>query len=102
MSRIIQQEKYFFQLLRHTAKDQRIALIKTVSPRQLKALVELFLNIYYLNITVSTPCKNKLKPYKRLILRLISKTISRQSRKRILLQLEGVLPIVIQQILHLL
>lgn len=95
-------EADYLRLLRYTTKDQRIALIKTITPHQLKAVIEVFLNIYHMNVSASPACIKQLAKQKRFILRLIAKESSRDTRRKILIRLESLLPLIIKQVLHLL
>ena len=64
MSRLLEQQDHFLELLGTTRKLQRQALLRTIDKSQLKALSEIIHNVIKGSIILSPSDKNRLKKYK--------------------------------------
>lgn len=84
MSRLLEDQVHFLQLLRTTKKDQRKALLKTIDKSQLKALSEIAHNVIKGTIDLSTSDKVKLKRYKKILSILGRKSSTRRERLKAL------------------
>ena len=101
MSRRVQSQYSFLHLLYTTSHIQKIALIKSITAKQLQVLCETALNIYRRTIKVSRYFVKKLVPFKREILTLINRQASLSKKKAALIKLRSVLPIIIKSVLSL-
>jgi Zn-dependent oligopeptidase len=72
MSRLLEQQDHFLELLRTTRKLQRQALLRTIDQSQLKALSEIIHNVIKGSIILSPSDKNRLKKYKKVLSTLVS------------------------------
>ena len=77
MSRLLEQQDHFLELLRTTRKLQRQALLRTIDKSQLKALSEIIHNVIKGSIILSPSDKNRLKKYKKVL-----SVLGRMSTKR--------------------
>ena len=64
MSRVVNNNRGFLQLLAHCPAYQRQFLLKTASPQQLHALVQVLYNILKGHIPISKENRRMLLPYK--------------------------------------
>ena len=70
MSRVVNNNRGFPQLLAHCPDHQRQFLLKTATPQQLHALVQVLYNILKGHIPISEENKRILLPYKDALLNL--------------------------------
>lgn len=73
----------FIKLLLHTHASQRAALINTASRDQLKALVEILINILHNVIPISDQHKREIQPYRDTLRRLTLKSVSGKEKKQL-------------------
>lgn len=84
MNTLLKKEQNFLKLLIMSTDLQRKALIKTITPSQMRAVVQIIFNVLHGNRAISEKNIKKLKPYKVIIRRFISKGITIKRRSRIL------------------
>ena len=87
MSRVVNNNRGFLQLLADCPAYQRQFLLKTATPQQLHALVQVLRNILMRHIN-PIPEENKriLLPYKDALLNLASPNVPYKTKKRVLVQ----------------
>jgi hypothetical protein len=81
--------------------QQRKALLKHITPAQVRCLSELALNLKNNNIPVTSALRSKLKRHKRNLRALANTRTSARSRRKIILQSGGFLPLLIKPALGL-
>lgn len=86
MSNLVKREAAFIKLLLVTSNEQQRAIIKTITPRQLKAAVQVVYNVLKGNLYLPDKHKRKLQRHKQVIRRFISKGITREKRIKLLLK----------------
>ena len=84
MSRLLEQQDHFIELLRTTRKLQRQALLRTIDKSQLKALSEIVHNVIKGSVILSPSYKNRLKKYKRVLSVLERKSTKRRDKLKAL------------------
>ena len=86
MSRVVNNNRGFLQLLADCPVHQRQFLLKTATPQQLHALVQVLYNILEGHITIPEENKRILLPYKDVLLNLARSNVSYKTKKRVLVQ----------------
>ena len=86
MSRVVNNNRGFLQLLADCPAYQRQFLLKTATPQQLHALVQVLYNILMGHIPISEENKRVLLPYKDALLDLASPNVPYKTKKRVLVQ----------------
>ena len=86
MSRVVNNNRGFLQLLADCPAYQRQFLLKTATPQQLHALVQVFYNILMRHIPIPEENKRILLPYKDALLNLASPNVPYKTKKRVLVQ----------------
>ena len=86
MSRVVNNNRGFLQLLADCPAYQRQFLLKTATPQQLHALVQVLYNILMRHIPISEENKRILLPYKDALLDLASPNVPYKTKKRVLVQ----------------
>ena len=86
MSDLVKKEKHFILLFLNTSTSQQKKLIKIMSTRQLRAIVQIVYNTLQGNLKVSDVIKKQLQRNKRVIRQFIAKGLSIQRRKHIFLK----------------
>ena len=86
MSRVVNNNRGFLQLLADCPAYQRQFLLKTATPQQLHALVQVLYNVLTGHIPISKENKRILLPYKDALLNLASPNVSYKTKKRVLEQ----------------
>lgn len=84
MSRLIEDQIHFLELLRTAKKEQRKALLKTVDKLQLKALSEIAHNVIKGTIVLTPSDRTKLRRFKKIIDIMGRKSSTRKERLRVL------------------
>ena len=84
MSRLLEQQDHFLELLRTTRKLQRQALLRTIDKSQLKALSEIAHNVIKGSVILSPSDKNRLKKYKKVLSVLGRKSTTRRDKLKAL------------------
>lgn len=86
MNALLRKETPFLKLLLVTISKQQKALIKTITPSQMKAIVQIVYNVLQGNRSISTKHKNKLMRHKRAIRRFIARGLGHKQRVKVLLK----------------
>ena len=86
MSRVVNNNRGFLQLLADCPAYQRQFLLKTATPQQLHALVQVLYNILMGHIPISEENKRTLLPYKDALLNLAIPNVPYKTKKRVLVQ----------------
>ena len=86
MSRVVNNNRGFLQLLAAFPAYQREFLLKTATPQQLHALVQVLYNILMGHIPIPEENKRILLPYKDALLNLASPNVPYKTKKRVLVQ----------------
>lgn len=81
MNKLIKKESNFIRLLLKTTRLQQKALIRTITPTQMKAVVQIVYNVLQGNRDISVKTKNRMIKHKRFIRRFITNGLT--PRKRI-------------------
>ena len=80
LSRFLEQQDHFLELLRTTRKLQRQALLRNIDKSQLKALSEIAHNVIKGSVIMSPSDKNRLKKYKKVLSVLGRKSMKRRDK----------------------
>ena len=102
MSRAVQMQIPFLELLQTTSIKQRKALLQTLTKDQFHAVCEVILNVYKGNVPVSNYYVKKLFPFKRSIQMIADKRVSPKRKKKILAIKHAIIPWVIKPVLSML
>ena len=86
MSHVVNNNRGFLQLLAACPAYQRQFLLKTATPQQLHALVQVLYNLLMGHIPISEENKWVLLPYKDALLNLASPNVPFKTKKRVLVQ----------------
>ena len=86
MSRVVNNNRGFLQMLAACPAHQRHFLLKTATPQQLHALVQVLYNLLMGHIPISEENKRVLLPYKDALLDLASPNVPYKTKKRVLVQ----------------
>ena len=86
MSRVVNNSRGFLQLLADCPAYQRQFLLKTATPQQLHALVQVLYNILMGHIPISEENKRILLPHKDALLNLARPKVPYKTKKRVLVQ----------------
>ena len=89
MSRVVKSNRGFLQLLAQCPDHQLQFLLKTATPQQVHALVQIIYNALYKNTPVTEEEKSKLMPYKNAILNLVEPHVPYKTKKQVLVQEGG-------------
>ena len=84
MSSLVKKHWNFLQLLISTAASQRKKLLDTITSGQLKAIVEIVVNVLQNVLRIPASYKRQLIAHRRVIRRIADRTIDLASKKRIL------------------
>ena len=88
-----------FQMLVEASDVQRMAILKTLSDQQLRALIEAVYNVLRGVCSINNKDKKKLFNYKTIIRRLVNKELTSKQRHRLLINHQGMLPVLLRQVL---
>ena len=86
MSRVVNNNRGFLRLLAHCPAYQRQFLLKTATPQQLHALVQVLYNILKGHIPISEENERILLPYQDALLNLARSNVPYKTKKRVLVQ----------------
>ena len=89
MSRVVKNNRGFFQLLAECSSEQRQFLLMTATPQQMHALVQVILNVLHENLPFSEEERRKLIQNKEAILNLALPDIPYKTKKQTLVQEGG-------------
>ena len=82
MSRVVENNRGFLRLLADCPSHQRQFLLKTATPQQMHALVQIIYNVLKEKIPVSEDDKLKLAPYKDALVKLAEANVPLKAKKR--------------------
>ena len=102
MSRAVQMQIPFLELLQATSVKQRKVLLQTLTKDQFHALCEVIINVYKGNVPVSNYYVKKLFPFKRSIQMIADKRVSPKRKKKILAVKHIIIPWVLKPVLSML
>ena len=86
MSQVVKNNRGFLQLLAVCPAHQRQFLLRTASPQQLHALVQVLYNILKEYILIPEENKRNVLPYKDALVNLAETNVPYKTKKRILVQ----------------
>ena len=86
----------FFRVLKDAQDQQRRAILKTLSPSQHTAILEAIYNVLKGTCDLSDKDKKKLFRYKTIIRKLVSKTTTRATQRRLLIKYQHLLPVLLK------
>ena len=86
MSQVVKNNRVFLQFLAVCSAHQRQFLLRTASPQQLHALVQVLYNILKEYILISEENKRNVLPYKDALVNLEERNVPYKTKKRILVQ----------------
>ena len=86
MSRVGKNNRGFLQLLSDCPSKQRQFLLRTATPQQLHALLQVIYNVLTENIPVSEEVRAILRSHKDAVLNLAQRNVPYKTKKRILVQ----------------
>ena len=86
MSQVVKNNRGFLQFLAVCPAHQRQFLLRTVSPQQLHALVQVLYNILKKYILIPEENKRNVLPYKDALVNLAETNVPYKTKKRILVQ----------------
>ena len=89
MSRVMQNDLGFLKLLAHCPDHQRQFLLKTATPQQIHALVQVLRNVLQENIPFPKENKHTLKCYKDALLKLAELDVPYKTKEQTLVQEGG-------------
>lgn len=95
----LKENRHTLHVLKSCNPDVRKSIIKNASPELVKTLCEICINTLNGNAKISNNCKNSLKNYKSPLRQLTSPRIGLKSKKKILIQKGGFLPVLLGAIL---
>ena len=100
MAHKVEKHLALFRLLIDTTEAQRLAIVKTLDPSQMRAVLEAIYNVLRGTCPVSDKEKKALYQQRRIIRRLVSKELTRQQKHRLLVKHREVLPLLLKPVLN--
>ena len=88
-----------FTLLVHSSDDQKSALLKTLTPVQLKAVLEAIVNVLRGYCPLNDKEKKTLIKHKDIIRRMVSKELTRMQQQRLLNKHRTILPQILRPVI---
>ena len=99
MSQLIRKHFDYIRLLITTAsRTQRKALLKTITNDQLKAVVEIVVNLLNKVIPISPRDKSKLKSNRRFIRQIADRAITLKKKKDLILRQGGIIVLLLNSV----
>ena len=98
MAQKVEKHLSLFRLLVDSTKSQRFAIIKTLHPRQIRAVLEAVYNVLRGTCPVSDKVKRKLFQHRQILRRLVSKGLSPQQKHRLLVKHRETLPLLLKPV----
>ena len=89
-------------LLVDSPDDQKVAIVKTLTSTQLRAVQEAIYNVLKGNCSINDKLKRKLEHHKINIRRLVSKDLTRQQQRRLLAKHIAILPLILKSVIEFL
>jgi len=91
-----------FNLLTEAPDEQRFALLKTLNPSQLRAVLEAIYNVLRGTCPIQDKLKKALYPHRSVLRRLVSKELTRQQQQRLLVKHRSVVALALKPVVDLL
>lgn len=82
----MEKEKHFLNFLFNAGEKQQKILLENITKSQMNVIIEAIYNALMGNLTISNNDKKVLKRYRTVIRKLVSKGLSRRSRKALLIK----------------
>ena len=98
MSSTVKDCSNYLHVLSKCNKVQRLGILKGADPKLIQAICECALNVVKGNIPLTPHQKRKLTPHKKVLRHLADKRKTLQSKKKILVQKGGFLPLLLSAI----
>lgn len=95
----LRDHKHMLHVLKNCDSKIRKLILKHAHPELIKTLCEICMNVLRGNAKISTKCKQKLKNYKNPLRKIVSCRVGLNSKKKILVQQGGFLPVLLGSIL---
>lgn len=102
MAQKIEKHLPLFRLLVNTTDTQRRAIVKTLSPTQLRAVLEAIYNVLRGTCPIRDKIKKSLYQQRRIIRRLVSTELTREQQQRQLVKHRGIVPLLLQPVIDFL
>lgn len=102
MSHLVTSNAAFIKILYSTDPKQRKALLKTMNDNQQQALCAIILNVYKGTFPLSKYYIKRLSPHQDVIRKLSSKTVKKSVKRKLLLQQDTIIPIILKPALSVL
>lgn len=102
MARTIQKHLPLFKILAESSDAQRSAILKTLSPAQLRVVLEAIYNVLRGTCAISDKLKKKLHQHRRIIRLLVSKDLTRQQQQRLMIKHRTLLPLLLKPVIEFL
>lgn len=100
MAQRVEKHLALLHLLAETTDTQRLAIIKTFSPSQIRVVLEAIYNVLRGTCPVSDKARKALYHQRVTIRRLVSKDLSSQQRQRLLIRHSKLLPLLFKPVLE--
>jgi len=89
-------KKLFIKFLLDIPKQQLLRFLKIITKEQLQVIIEIIYNVVQGVCTISETNKSVLSKQKNIIRKLVSKRTTHLQRKKLLVKIHTILPIVLQ------
>ena len=99
MAQRVEKHIPLFQVLVDTTDAQRLAIVRTFSPNQLKATLEAIYNVLRGSCPISDKVKKTLYQQRNIIRRLVSKDLTREQQHRLLVKHRALLPLLLKPVI---
>lgn len=101
MAQRVEKHLALFRLLVETTEAQRLAILKTSTPSQIRSLLEAIYNVLKGTCPISDKAKKKLYRQRTTIRRLVSKDLTLQQRQRLLVRHATLLPLLLKNVVDI-
>ena len=98
MSKLVKKHWSYFKLLMSTTKGQRKVLVDTITSEQLRALVQIVVNLLEYVLPIKPSMKPQLKKHRNIIRQIGNKTISTNKKEQLLCRQSGLIVILLKSI----
>lgn len=102
MAQRVEKHLALFRLLVDTTEAQRLAILKTCTPSQIRSLLEAIYNVLKGTCPISDKAKKKLYHQRKTIRRLVSKDLTLQQRQRLLVRHAALVPLLLKPVVEIL
>lgn len=100
MAQRVEKHLALFQLLVDTTDAQRRAIVRTCSQGQIRTVLEAIYNVLRGTCPISDKVKKTLYQQRRIIRHLVSKDLTLQQRKRLLVRNAALLPLLLRPVVQ--